>query len=95
MSIASPVTRVTWTRGGTAVLQRTDGHYATWLSTAAAPPGTPLSGTSDQGLLLQLKVRSCRRISEEPAQYAIEGRFFNLQRAERESLVSTEEVTAL
>ena len=78
----TPIT-VTWTRGGHAELLSTDGHHATWLSTAPAPPGTPLEGSTPEGQRLQLKVRGCKRVEESPPRYQIDGRFFNMSKEQR------------
>lgn len=74
--------------GGRARLVATDGDAVSLLSSAAAPPGTPLEAQLD-AVAYRIKVRSCRR-SEEDRElvYRIEGRFQNLSRAQRERVTA-------
>ncbi len=74
-------------KGGRARVVATDGDNVTLLSSAAAPPGTPLEAELDREHY-RVKVRACRRTEEDPELvFRIEGRFQNLSRAQRGRLV--------
>ena len=70
--------------GGRATLVETDGDRVTLHSTRAFPPGSPLSGASPLGAL-RVKVRGCKKDGDG---FAIDGRFVNLSRTQREALSS-------
>jgi hypothetical protein len=81
-----------WERGGRATIVHSDGQRVSVDSDAAAAPGTPLTGHVVAGPLegtpLQIKVRGCRRISQDPACFRIEGRFVNLSAKQRTALLA-------
>ena len=79
---------VTWTRGGSGVIVETDGRFAVVESDTPAAPGTPLVGqTSSPEARYEIKVRSCRRLSEAPVRYRVDGRFVNLSGRQRQALL--------
>jgi hypothetical protein len=49
-------------------------------------PGTPLSAATDDGVRYEFKVRTCKKLSDEPPVYWLEGRLLNATRAVRERL---------
>lgn len=84
-----PNIELQWDRGGKAWLRESDGQRVLVHSDTAAAPGTPLSGMrADAAYGVQIKVRSCRRIADDPIRYAIEGRFMNLSGQLREALLA-------
>lgn len=83
---------IEWERGGRGQLVETDGQFVKAWSEVAAAPGTPLACTAripDVGpLRYEIKVRGCRRISDSPVRFHIDGRFMNLSSGERRRLLS-------
>lgn len=79
--------KLDWERGGSAVfLTLAEPDKVTLSSSVAAAPGTPLVGTNSAGVRYSVKVRTCRKLSQEPLSYWLEGRLFNVTRAMREQL---------
>jgi hypothetical protein len=78
----------TWEKGGTATLLETDGNFVRLLSSRSAPPGAPLTALSETNGRFQLKVRGCRRSAEHPDRFIIDGRFFNLTKEQRATLIT-------
>jgi hypothetical protein len=80
---------LTWPNGIHATLVEVDGDKAVVESGAAAAPGTPLALMAPRlGAQLQIKVRGCRKLSDEPLTFRIEGRFVNLSGAQRSALLA-------
>lgn len=76
--------------GGEAVVLETDGNVVTLHSTLSAPPGMPLEGTSPDGQKYTVKVRGSRRDGDDgdgKPRFLVEGRWVNLSRAQRLTLV--------
>lgn len=79
--------KVDWERGGSAVfLSLDEPDRVTLSSSVAAAPGTPLVGKNGAGVNYSVKVRTCRKLTQEPLAYWLEGRLFNVTRAMREEL---------
>lgn len=51
-------------------------------------PGTPLFGLTSDGVRYEIKVRTCKKLTDEPLLYWVEGRLQNATRAMRERLVA-------
>lgn len=81
-----PLLRWTWSRGGQASVVAVDGLFITLQSTAAYPPGAPLSAEAESGHAFELKVRGCRRHRTRPDQFEIDGKLVNAARETREQL---------
>ncbi len=81
---------VTWTSGGRGVIVESDGKFVVTESDTAAAPGTPLAGTTsaETTTRYEIKVRGCKRISESPVRYRIDGRFMNLSAKDRQALLA-------
>ena len=76
--------------GAEVELLETDGRHAVLLSPAPAPTGSTLElGLPGAERPVLLKVRSCRRDGTGPTpRFRVEGRFVNLDRAQRQRLIS-------
>lgn len=75
-----------WSRGGRAQVMRVDGAFVTVHSTAAFPPGAPLTAVAKGGHQFEMKVRGCRKLSLQPDTFEIDGKLFNLSKESREHL---------
>jgi hypothetical protein len=76
-------------RGMATLIEMVD-DSATLRCDFSAPPGAPITGlllSSNQ--MIQLKVRDCRRAPQHPDQFVLRGRWVNLSRAARESLLGS------
>jgi len=71
--------------GGEAAIVENQGDYVVVRSSVASPPGSTLSMKHGQ-LSVLVKVRGCRRLTEEQLPFRIEGRLVSLTRAARETL---------
>lgn len=91
--------KLTWQSGGSGVVRQLVGEERVVVDAAMpAAPGTPLSGLNADGLCYRLKVKSCRKIADDPVCYRLEGRLLNVTREARERLrqellISTDDVT--
>jgi hypothetical protein len=72
-------------RGGTGSLASADANHVVLDVSAPSPPGSTLE-LYVANATLGVKVRSCRRLPNEPARYRVEGRWVSLSRAQREAL---------
>ena len=72
-------------RGGAAAIVENKDDFVTLRSSVPSPPGSTLDLLFED-LPLQVKVRGCRRIDEEPLVFRIEGRLVSLTRPARERL---------
>ncbi|MBX3183312.1 MAG: hypothetical protein KIT72_03905 [Polyangiaceae bacterium] len=79
--------RLSLTRGGDAVVVTTDGAHATLSSSASSPPGSTVEGRAPSlEAVFALKVRGCKR--QEDGRFAIQGRWVNLSREQRQLLLA-------
>ncbi len=82
---------LTWPNGAHARILESDGDRAVVESETAAAPGTPLTFNAAIGeatsAKIQIKVRGCKKIADEPVTFRIEGRFMNLSAALRGKLL--------
>ncbi len=80
--------RVSWARGGEAVVELANDDAIALRSTIAAPPGARIEGTleGDPPATLRIKVHACRRQPE--GDFRIEGRCIDLTREVREKLTA-------
>lgn len=78
--------RWTWTRGGTASVSAIDGDALTVCSTAAYPPGAPLTAVSDNRVTFEMKVRTCRKLAS--GEFELLGKLVNATRPLREQLAA-------
>ena len=81
--------RLQWDKGGSATITESDGHFVTVHSSTASPPGSPLRGQTEDNVPYEIKVRGCKRISEEPLTYEIHGRFVNLSSVKRDKVLGS------
>jgi hypothetical protein len=86
--------QLTWDKGGQARVLETDGSAIAVESSIPSPPGSSLSGRTEEGITYHVKVRGCRRLSEAPLLFRIDGRLFNLERAPREHLLNSMQAAA-
>ena len=77
---------------GHALVIETDGDRVSLESTHPAPPGSPLSTRSEQGVSYRIKVRGCRRVEAALRPYRIDGRFVNLSRSQRMALTARAQI---
>jgi hypothetical protein len=84
-----------WDKGGEARVLETDGSAIVVESSISSPPGSSLSGRNAEGIAYHVKVRGCRRVSESPLLFRIDGRLFNLERAPREHLLNSVKKSAV
>lgn len=79
--------RLEWQSGGVATVEQLEsGDRVTLRSTTAAAPGTPLCGNAGTSERYFVKVRTCRRTREEPLEFLLEGRLYNLTKVQRTHL---------
>jgi hypothetical protein len=79
--------KLTWESGESGVVRQLVGEERVVVdATMPAAPGTPLSGLNAEGLAYRLKVKSCRKIADDPLCYRLEGRLLNITREARERL---------
>ncbi len=71
--------------GGRAMIVENDGDHITLRSSAPSPPGSTLALMHD-GLSVQVKVRGCKKLTENELPFQIVGRLLSLTRAARERL---------
>lgn len=71
--------------GGEAAIVENQGDHVTVRSSVASPPGSTLSMRHGE-LSVQVKVRGCKRVSEDRLPFRIEGRLVSFTRAAREAL---------
>jgi hypothetical protein len=77
--------RLTVASGGDAAIVENDGDQVTLRSSVPSPPGSTLA-LLHESLAIQVKVRGCKRLTEESLPFRIEGRFVSLTRVAREKL---------
>ena len=71
---------------------RTDGLDVVLVADFAAPPGRPLSGTTEPPEApIQIKVKGCRRLGS--GEFEIVGRFVSLPRETRERVLTSTDQT--
>lgn len=73
---------ITWTKGGTATVEKFVEPWVTVRSTTSAAPGTPLQGRHGE-LLIIVKIKSCKKVDDA---FVIEGRLVNLTKELRAAL---------
>lgn len=76
----------TWVRGGSARVVSMEGEALTVHSTAAFPPGAPLSALSANHVTFEMKVRTCRKLAS--GAFEITGKLVNATRPLRELLLA-------
>ena len=76
-------------RGSATLLEMVDDN-ATLRCDFSAPPGAPINGVLvDCNQAVELKVRDCRRMRENPNEYVLRGRWMNLSRTARAALAGS------
>lgn len=74
---------------GTAEVISSNGSVVELLASRPFPPGSTLSLLLAEGQAVRIKVRGSKRVSADEAErpYRVDGRFVDLTRAQRESLL--------
>ncbi len=75
--------------GGEAAIVEISGDHVTVRSSVASPPGSTLSMKHAEHTVL-VKVRGCKRLSDEALPFRIEGRLVSFTRAARDALFGVE-----
>jgi hypothetical protein len=76
-------------RGGSALIEATDGDVVTLVAESPSPPGSTVELSRDQDTF-RVKVRACRRLpaaDDAGRCFRIEGRWVSLSRAQRERVL--------
>lgn len=73
--------------GGEGAFIALSGDRVELHATVPRAPGTPLAGVTHDGSRYEVKVRTSRKIADDPALYWVEGRLMNATRAARERLL--------
>jgi hypothetical protein len=73
------------TSGGEAAIVEKQGDYVVVRSSVASPPGSTLSMSQGE-LLVLVKVRGCKRLAEDRLPFRVEGRLVSLTRSVRDAL---------
>jgi hypothetical protein len=76
---------LTLANGGAAAIVENQGDHVVVRSSVPSPPGSTLA-LGQPGLSVQVKVRGCKRVTEDELPFRIEGRLVSLTRAGREQL---------
>jgi hypothetical protein len=76
--------RITWAKGGEAVVVLLKDDVVTLRSTIPSPPGSRIEGTLGGGEGVRVKVHSSKK--QEDGSFVLEGRMLDLTRAVRERL---------
>ena len=76
-----------WEKGGECEVVECDGLGIVVQSSAPYPPGSPLHAKTAEGAPYHVKVRGCRRTNDGALPFRIDGRLFNLDRAQRSALL--------
>ncbi len=71
--------------GGDAALVEVSGDHVTVRSSVASPPGSTLSMKHGEHAV-HVKVRGCKKLSDEALPFRIEGRLVSFTRAARDAL---------
>jgi hypothetical protein len=75
---------------GMATLIEMLGDNATLRCDFSAPPGAPITGLlMSCNQMIQLKVRDCTRVPNQPDQFMLRGRWMNLSRGARDALLGS------
>jgi hypothetical protein len=75
--------------GGEAAIVENQGDHVVVRSSVASPPGSTLSMKHGE-LSVQVKVRGCKRLTEDRLPFRIEGRLVSFTRSAREALFGNE-----
>jgi len=75
--------------GGEAAIVENQGDHVVVRSSVASPPGSTLSMKHGE-LSVQVKVRGCKRTTEDRLPFRIEGRLVSFTRAAREALFGSD-----
>jgi hypothetical protein len=78
----APLT-LTFGNRGTANVLESDGNLVLLDATFSSPPGSPLEGSAE-GSTYKIKVRSSKKQPGDATRFLIEGRFYDLTKAQRE-----------
>lgn len=81
------VAHVRWHRGGEADLLELLGDRTRMRSTVSSAPGSRLEGALADGRTFRLKVHRCRRISDDKAEFELDGRLLDATREVRAALL--------
>ena len=76
--------RITWAKGGEAVVLALRDDAVTLRSTIPSPPGSRIEGTLAEGEPVRVKIHSSKK--QEDGGFVLEGRMLDMTRALREKL---------